>query len=224
MKFKSLTGLLMLTILVLYLILSGTENGSQNDFVSGRDLFRLNCSACHGEDMAGNAPTFPSLLRIDGKMTKMEIAIQIKNGKNIMPSFSHLSEDQIDAIVEFVYSGEEKMMVENIGNPGEMLVQSNCLRCHRLTVSDPRPQDARWMEPAHLAGVDSRFSFNEFLTILENGRCYMPSFSHFAEAEKEKIYLFLKTLKSFENENEENLAGCWPRKSGRSRTNRCGCR
>jgi len=224
MKLKSFTGIPMLTLLTLYLILSGTDNGSRNGLISGRDLFRLNCSGCHGENRAGNPPAFPSLIEIDRKMTQRDIIDQIKAGKNIMPSFSHLSEVQIDAIVEFVYSGEEKMMVENIRNPGEMLVQSNCVRCHRLTASDPRPADARWMEPAHLSGVDNRFSFADFSAIVENGRCYMPSFSHFDEAEKEKIYQFLQTLKVTEDESDANIAGCWRRKRDNSRNNRRGCR
>ena len=175
---------------------------AQDTIVTGQELFRLNCASCHGVDRKGNPPTFPALVDIKGKLTKVQIKEIVKNGKGLMPPMAHLSEKEIDVITGFLYGEEEQEAMMALLTPveqGEMLFKSNCAGCHRATTNDPKPQNANtqmcsMMEPAVLAGATKRFTKDEFLNILETGPCYMPSFSYMKEEEKEALYAYLKTL------------------------------
>jgi len=63
--------------------------------VTGQELFRLNCAGCHGVNRKGNPPTYPSLVNIKTKQSKVDIVAQVKNGKGSMPSLAHLSDEEI---------------------------------------------------------------------------------------------------------------------------------
>lgn len=168
----------------------------------GQELYRLNCASCHGLDRKGILPTFPSLVDIKEKLSKGEIRAQIKYGKGQMPSMAHLSDEEVDIIIAFLYDEAEQEVFITPLTPvkqGEMLFKSNCAGCHRATTSDPVPQNANtqmcsMMEPAVLAGTTKRFTQDQFFDILEAGPCNMPTFSHMKEEEKEALYAYLETL------------------------------
>lgn len=178
----------------------------QDTVVTGQDLYRLNCAGCHGLDRKGNLPNYPSLIEIKDKLTKTEVRMQIKNGKDLMPPMAHLSDKEIDGIMGYLFDENENAQIVTIAaltpeKQGEMLFKSNCAGCHRATTDDPKPQNANthlcsMMEPAVLAGTTKRFTKDEFLNILETGPCYMPSFSYMKQEEKEALYAYLKTLES----------------------------
>lgn len=190
----------------------------QDSVITGQELFRLNCAGCHGADLKGNPPTYPSLLNVKDKLTKEEIQTQIKNGKGSMPPMAHLSGKEINTIIGFLYNEEEERVIMTYLTPvkqGEMLFKSNCASCHRATTNDSKPQNANtkmcsMMEPAVLAGITNRFTKEEFFNILETGICYMPSFAHFNEEEKEALYTFLKTLKGEGEPSRPTMMGKCP--------------
>jgi len=51
-------------------------------------IFKANCVACHGVDLEGGAG--PNLTKVGTKMSQVQIAAQINNGKGNMPPFNKI--------------------------------------------------------------------------------------------------------------------------------------
>lgn len=75
---------------------------------SARGLYLSRCSICHGDKMTGSPPEFPSLLGVRNRLSPMEIAKTIRQGRGRMPAFSNISHDQLLALVNYLTSGENK--------------------------------------------------------------------------------------------------------------------
>lgn len=72
---------------------------------SGRDLYRSNCSSCHGEKGAGVPNVFPALTQSEVLLDAREVARSIKGGRQgkigVMPAFGHLKQAEIADIISF---------------------------------------------------------------------------------------------------------------------------
>lgn len=182
------------------------------DTITGEDIYRLNCAGCHGINKIGQTNMYPSLINVKEKLTKEQIFKQIENGKGLMPAFAHLSLNEKEALV--AYLSDEKMEpIEGVAsNIGEGIFKSNCTSCHKAFANDPKPPDARMMEPPPLAGITHRISKEYFFRVVENGRCYMPSFNYFSMEEREELYTYLN---SFEYQVGNNSMSMRCRCSGR---------
>jgi len=73
----------------------------------GANHYQVQCSACHGLDRRGSPPAFPSLIDVDKRLSSEEIAAVIRNGRGRMPPFAALSENALDALVQFVRTGAD---------------------------------------------------------------------------------------------------------------------
>ena len=210
-----------LVITVTFMLISGfsteemglTVNNGNDEVkkVTGKELFINNCSACHGIDRQGNPPTFPSLVSISDRMGKDQVDGLLKSGRNLMPSFSHLSDAERNAIAGYLFGEKTESEVVTDITPvenGKNLFIANCSRCHRLTSGDPQPPDQRdyGMTPAILGGISKKHDPETFKNILNAGPCYMPSFVSLSEDDKEDIYSFLKTLEN-EYADEKSMTG-----------------
>ena len=71
-------------------------------------VYMSQCSVCHGENMSGSPPAFPSLLGIGDHLSPSDIASTVRKGKGRMPGFPNLYEDQLNALVDFLLTGENK--------------------------------------------------------------------------------------------------------------------
>ncbi|WP_254560710.1 outer membrane protein assembly factor BamB family protein [Dyadobacter diqingensis] len=80
----------------------------------GNTLYMTNCSACHGQDRKGSGNELPSLIDIGKKLNTASIKSILKTGSGRMPSFSHLSEKEQDALIGFLLNIEkdQKAVVE----------------------------------------------------------------------------------------------------------------
>jgi quinoprotein glucose dehydrogenase len=83
--------------------------GNEKENLSGKPLievglkiYNTKCTACHGEDRKGN-PGFPSLLDISTRMKSSDAMNILKFGQRNMPAFTELTEDQLNAIVSFLF-------------------------------------------------------------------------------------------------------------------------
>jgi quinoprotein glucose dehydrogenase len=83
---------------------------------NGRGIYQSQCSVCHRDDKSGSPPQFPSLIGIADRMSPNEMAATISNGKGRMPGFTSLTHDQLEALIDYVISGESK----ELQSPGEM--------------------------------------------------------------------------------------------------------
>ena len=166
--------------------------------VTGAALFQKNCAVCHGSDLNGRPPAFPSLKEVRKKMTKEQIITLLKTGRNAMPSFAHLSDAERAALAGFLYGEKTKSTVQTTLTPVEQggnLFVANCSNCHKVKPGDPQPRGQRnmGMLPPVLGGITRSINLPRFEAILNAGPCYMPSFTFLNHHEKSLIYTFLET-------------------------------
>ncbi len=74
----------------------------------GNQVYNKYCLACHGPERKGNGEYFPSLLKIGEKYSKEEILSIVKNGKNRMPAFGQIAENEKTALLAFLLDVQEK--------------------------------------------------------------------------------------------------------------------
>ena len=71
-------------------------------------VYLSQCAVCHGENMRGAPPEIPSLAGIGDRRSPVDISTTIRGGKGRMPGFPNLYEDQLNGLVEFLLTGENK--------------------------------------------------------------------------------------------------------------------
>ncbi|HET8825191.1 MAG TPA: PQQ-binding-like beta-propeller repeat protein [Terriglobales bacterium] len=76
--------------------------------LNGKTIYQTQCSICHHDDRKGSPPNFPSLVDIGTRLDSAGIANVIRKGRGRMPSFTNLSQDEINAVVEYLTKGESK--------------------------------------------------------------------------------------------------------------------
>lgn len=70
----------------------------------GAQLYTTNCASCHGTERKGNpASGFPSLLSLNGRLTKDQVSRLISGGKGMMPAFKRLNERELKLLVSFLF-------------------------------------------------------------------------------------------------------------------------
>ena len=75
---------------------------------STRRTYQTNCANCHGDDRAGAPPQIPALTNLSGRMTAQQISAVIRQGAGRMPSFPNLSAADVNAVAQYILSGESK--------------------------------------------------------------------------------------------------------------------
>ena len=66
-------------------------------------IYSINCAVCHGSNRTGvQHGANPTLVDIGDRMSEDELFEVIVEGRGVMPSFDFLSEEELDAIVQFL--------------------------------------------------------------------------------------------------------------------------
>jgi quinoprotein glucose dehydrogenase len=73
--------------------------------VNGRTLYQQQCASCHRDDLAGAPPQVPSLVGVGSRMSRADMANIIRKGAGRMAGFPNLSENDVNALVEYMASG-----------------------------------------------------------------------------------------------------------------------
>jgi quinoprotein glucose dehydrogenase len=73
---------------------------------NSRALYLQNCASCHRDDRAGAPPQIPSLVDVAQRHSRQELATIIRQGGGRMPGFSYLQRTSIDALVQYLTTGE----------------------------------------------------------------------------------------------------------------------
>ena len=102
------TGLLYVNSNEMAWILTMQEAPQPSKRVSGKELYVKECASCHGTDLKGAPPQFPSLLGIDDRYRESELVVFMFQGSARMPSYSRLGYDGIKSVLDYVIKGEEK--------------------------------------------------------------------------------------------------------------------
>jgi quinoprotein glucose dehydrogenase len=80
---------------------------------SGKQLYLTNCANCHGDDMSGAPPQIPALTGIGSKRSPQQLATVIRQGAGRMPAFPSLRQPDLNALVQYMLSGESKELSAN---------------------------------------------------------------------------------------------------------------
>lgn len=92
----------------------------------GHAAYNRYCISCHGPELKGNGSSYPSLVNIDSKYHEDQIRKIIENGRNMMPSFRQMPENEKGALLAFLLNVAEKEPASN--GKAKMKVTSAALR------------------------------------------------------------------------------------------------
>jgi quinoprotein glucose dehydrogenase len=101
------TGLLYVNSNEMAWVLRLVERPKPKERTSGRGLYLSHCANCHGKDLAGTPPEFPTLVRIGDKYEAPRISKLTRGGIGRMPGFAYLGHRGIEAITRYLVSGED---------------------------------------------------------------------------------------------------------------------
>ena len=79
---------------------------SQRFFSLGQQVYFFNCASCHGYGRQGSAG-FPSLIDIKDRLNREAMDATIRAGRNRMPGFSYLTQEEIDAVIAYLFDEAE---------------------------------------------------------------------------------------------------------------------
>jgi quinoprotein glucose dehydrogenase len=85
--------------------------------VQGRDIYRANCSLCHGEDRRGQPPAIPSILDVGTGMTDLQVHNIVKHGLGPMPAFSRLSDADLISLSAYLHLSADQSLRLNTEHP-----------------------------------------------------------------------------------------------------------
>jgi quinoprotein glucose dehydrogenase len=80
---------------------------------SGRQLYLTHCAGCHGDDMSGAPPQIPALTNAGRKRNPQQLAALIRDGAGRMPGLPGLRQTDLNALVQYALSGENKELSAN---------------------------------------------------------------------------------------------------------------
>lgn len=84
----------------------------------GQATYLSYCASCHQADRSGNAQSgYPDLLNVPSRMQRKTLIELVKNGKGMMPGFTQLSEEEHQALADYLF-GEEKQEVVEVADAG----------------------------------------------------------------------------------------------------------
>ena len=74
----------------------------------GQALYQQLCVSCHGPDRVGNAAAnIPSLVNLGSRLKPDDVAQLLRTGRNAMPVFAFLNNQQRGAVVDFLFGTEK---------------------------------------------------------------------------------------------------------------------
>jgi quinoprotein glucose dehydrogenase len=100
-------------------------------------IYASQCGVCHGEARSGSPPEIPSLVGIGDRLSSGDISRTIQNGKGRMPAFPNLREDQLDGLVNFLLTGENREL--SSGEPQYVAMKYRLTGYRRFLDADGYP-------------------------------------------------------------------------------------
>ena len=82
---------------------------------AGKGVYTKHCLSCHGTDLKGNGTSYPSLVNIADRYTEESLWNLVQSGKNMMPAFNQIDEDEKRQLLTFLLDKEDAQN-ENSGS------------------------------------------------------------------------------------------------------------
>jgi mono/diheme cytochrome c family protein len=189
--------------------------------VTGADLYRMNCQACHRAEGTGAPPEIKSLLpqvqgstlqEMRGKVTRETLYTRIERGGQRMPARVHLSRGDVDVLYAYLTAladtsraAPARVPTETVSADrlGEIVVKGTCHICHDATGA--RPDGRAMLDGAipSLASLMADRSIADFANKVEHGalvamgvpavphRGRMPVFYYLTDNDIAAAYMYL---------------------------------
>lgn len=215
------------------------EEGPRGDFeLTGADLYRISCRACHRPDGSGAPPEINSIIGpvrsasvawmtermkaagrpVDAAFireltssTEGDLRRRLKVGGHAMPSFDHLSDEEINTLRPYLdllaglpgAEQRQRVIAESSARVGELIVKGTCHICHDATGSETAPVTVLSNVIPPLDSMPQRKPFSEFVRKVREGtpipfgtpgvwsRGRMPVFNYLTEREAAAAYSYL---------------------------------
>jgi quinoprotein glucose dehydrogenase len=84
--------------------LAGLAEPSQSGG-AGAQIYQSQCAVCHGTNLAGSPPAFPSLVDVMKRLTAQQVTDTVRGGKGRMPAFPNLDNPKLAALLDFLRFG-----------------------------------------------------------------------------------------------------------------------
>jgi quinoprotein glucose dehydrogenase len=69
---------------------------------TGERIYHNQCSLCHGKDLEGSPPLYPSLVEVGKRLNTAQIEAKIAQGGGRMPGFPNLHDEHLRALIQFL--------------------------------------------------------------------------------------------------------------------------
>lgn len=213
------------------------EGSAARMLVSGEDLYRISCRACHKPNGSGAPPEInsiigpvqsasaawmtqrmkaagrpvdPAFIRQLTSSTEADLQKRLKTGGHNMPSFDHLSDDEIavlrpylDQLADVPGAATRKRQIEEPAERiGELIIKGTCHICHDATGPDQQTTVLSGVIPS-LASMPHQKTVAQFVEKVREGtpvplnaggvlsRGRMPVFNYLSPAEARAAYSYL---------------------------------
>jgi quinoprotein glucose dehydrogenase len=74
---------------------------------TGKSIYLRDCAACHGDNLKGSPPQFPSLLGLGKRMTRADFTEVVRKGGGRMPAFPGMQGEALGAVAKYLLDGED---------------------------------------------------------------------------------------------------------------------
>ena len=214
------------------------ENPAGNITLSSADLYRVSCRACHKPDGSGvpheinsiigpvqsasvewttarmrerGRPVDPKFVRQLTSLTEADLQKRLKVGGHNMPSFAHLSDEEIRVLRPYLDAlasvpgaeRQQQQITEPAIRVGELIVKGTCHICHDATGPDIGPAMVKSGDIPSLAAIPHEQTLAQFVRTVRVGvsvplstggvssKRRMPVLNYLSEVEVAAAYSYL---------------------------------
>ncbi len=161
---------------------------------AGEQIYRQQCSICHGANRAGSPPTFPSLVDVEKRIGSEKVTDNIHNGTGRMPSFPNLDDVQIAALLDYLrtpvastaeVAAPPAARAEGTDAAGAQVYAVRCADCHGEHLEGSRKHFPM------LIGVAARLNEAQVRALIHDGKGKMPAMDDIPDADVASLLRFL---------------------------------
>jgi glucose dehydrogenase len=168
----------------------------------GEQVYQSQCAMCHGTNLEGAPPAFPSLVDVLSRLRADKVTSNVKNGTGRMPSFPNIDDAQMKALIEYLRAGStgvkgdageeltsvpaQSMTARPLADQAGAAVYANrCASCHGAHMEGIAPANPM------LIGVGSRLSKAQIVELIQNGTDQMPPMPDVKGADLEALLNYM---------------------------------
>jgi glucose dehydrogenase len=177
----------------------------------GEAVYQRQCAVCHGIDLAGSPPAFPSLVDIGKRLATEKITAAIHQGVGRMPSFPNIEGERMASLLEYLRNGAASGPArEMVAEPQEKQValppvedaagaaayHENCAACHGESMEGTPPSTPT------LIGLGSRMNSAQTADLIHKGKGDMPPLPEIEGPKLEALLRYLKVRNADQNPDQ----------------------